>query len=119
MQTRTPTTIGADAVRTRSGMTRTGPMIVLCAGLLLAASGCASIASANKIRPHSPRFYAGTRLDLAAIDRDRDTLDHFSTFDILPPPYPGADLVLSVLADTAFLPFAAIYTISEPVLWKY
>ena len=84
-------------------------------GISLLSSGCATIESAGNVRPHSPRFYAGTRLDMAAIDFDRDTLDHFSRYNMLPPAHPGIDLPLSLVADTALLPFVTLYTITEPV----
>lgn len=94
--------------------TRVASATLLCA---LLTGGCATIETANKVRPHSPRFFAGTRLDLAAIESDRDTLDHYSSYDILPPSRPQADLPFSVLADTALFPFAVLYTITEPVVW--
>lgn len=90
------------------------------ASLWIAASlccgGCATIETASEVRPHSPRWYAGTRLDLAAIERDRETLDHFSSYNMLPPAHPRVDLPFSALLDTALLPFIAIYTISEPAV---
>lgn len=88
--------------------------ILVLGGCLL--GGCATIETASAVRPHSPRWYAGTRLDWAAIDYDRDTLDHFSAYDMLPPAYPKADLPLSALADTVLLPFLALYTLSEPAV---
>ena len=94
--------------------TRASTAVLVGASLLC--GGCATIESVGNVRPHSPRFFAGTRLDYAAIEGDRDTLDHYGTYAIFPPTYPRGDLAFSVVADTVLFPFAVIYTITEPWL---
>jgi len=95
---------------------RRSMVTLLALSSLLSGSGCATVESLGNISRHSPRFYAGTRLDYAAIQGDRDVLDHYSSYDILPPGYPRADIAFSFVADTVFFPFTVLYTISEPAL---
>lgn len=94
-------------------------MIKVVAALSAAAvlSGCASFNSVDNLKPGSPRFMAGTRLGSAALSSDKSTLDHFSSYNITAPSHPGADLLLSFVADVAILPIVASYSLVEPVLY--
>jgi uncharacterized protein YceK len=84
----------------RSGDSTSRRLLILgCLPALLGA--CATFLSHNGPRADAPRLYSGTRLDWAAITGDRHYLEHYK---LRPPPFPAADLPLSLAADTAFLP---------------
>ncbi len=76
----------------RSRLRRLGAGAAL--GMLLA--GCASVRSLTDYQPGDPVWFAGTRLDIAAIRDDRPTLKKFTA---QPPRYPWVDLPFSVVAD--------------------
>ena len=89
------------------------PLILLA----LALSGCATFQAADNVAQGSPRFFAGTRLDVAAITNDAPALEHFQKYEMQPPAFPAADLVPSFAADVVLFPIALGYTITEPLLY--
>jgi uncharacterized protein YceK len=85
--------------------------------LALGLTGCATFEAADHVAQGSPRFFAGTRLDVAAARNDDVTLDHFRKYSMDPPAYPKADLLPSFAADVVLFPIALGYTITEPLLY--
>ena len=69
----------------------------LACGVLL--GGCASVRSLTDYKPGDPVFFAGSRLDAAAIRNDQLALKKFTA---QPPRYPMLDLPFSVVADLFF-----------------
>jgi uncharacterized protein YceK len=90
------------------------PLIVVFSLIL---SACATFEAADNVHQGSPRFFAGTRLDVAALTGNEAALDYFGEHGMAPPGYPGADLAPSIVADVALLPVAVAYTITEPLLY--
>lgn len=80
-------------------------MRVAPVALLAALSGCATVDSASRVTEYSPRYYTGTRLNVAAMNGDFETLQRFETYGMQPALYPVADLPLSFAADTVLLPY--------------
>ncbi|MGQ0699242.1 MAG: YceK/YidQ family lipoprotein [Panacagrimonas sp.] len=78
--------------------------------------GCATIETASAVRDGSPRYFAGTRLNVAAVTQNSDALSRFAEYDMAPPGHPALDLPFSLVADTVMLPFAANYSLVEPVM---
>lgn len=77
-----------------------------CALLVLVAmslSGCATVATLDAAKPGAPLVYAGTRLDLYALQGGCCALERFGAEA---PRYPGLDLPASLLLDTLLLPFS-------------
>lgn len=75
-------------------------------GLVAAAlltQGCATARTLNANKPDAPLVYAGTRLDLYALNGGCCADDHFGAEA---PKYPGLDLPASALLDTLLLPFS-------------
>jgi uncharacterized protein YceK len=92
------------------------------ASVVLASSclslGCATVRTADNAHVGSPKIYGGTRLNVAALKSDQDSLARFQRFGIEAPTYPMADLPLSFVGDTLLLPFSAWYTLTEPVVGR-
>ena len=76
---------------------------VLCLLLALTCSGCGTFNMLNSDKADPPYVYAGTRLNLYAIN---DGCCAQERFGAQPPSYPEADLPMSFLLDTLLLPFA-------------
>lgn len=72
------------------------------------ATGCASIKTLDAAKPGAPLVYAGTRLDLYALNGGCCAMDRFGT---LAPAWPAADLPASALLDTVLLPFSLLATL--------
>lgn len=79
-------------------------------------SGCATFRAADNIRLGSPKIYAGTRLDVAALFEDEKTLANFQRYGINALTHPGIDLPFSLLADTFLLPSFAACHLVEPMI---
>ncbi|MHC8368744.1 YceK/YidQ family lipoprotein [Pseudomonas sp. ZT5P21] len=79
-------------------------MIVL--GLQLA--GCATVRTLDAAKPGAPVVYAGTRLDLYALNGGCCAMDRFGA---QAPSYPGVDLPASALLDTLLLPLSVLTVI--------
>lgn len=62
----------------------------------------------------SPRYYTGTRLDVAALNSDVETLAYFADHGMRPAAYPIVDLPFSVIADTAALPYLLLCVPARP-----
>jgi hypothetical protein len=92
-------------------------MRLLAALLSIGIASCATFEAADNVRQGSPRFFAGTRLDLAAITRNEAALDHFKAYEMTPPAYPRTDLLPSLAADVMLFPVAVGYTVTEPLLY--
>ncbi len=90
-------------------------LTLVCA---LSATGCATLRSSENARVGSPKIYAGTRLDLAAMQSDEPTLREFARYGIEPPAHPEADMAFSLVGDTLMLPFAAWYLVTEPFVGR-
>jgi uncharacterized protein YceK len=75
--------------------------IVLAA---LATSGCATYQTISNANIGSPKFYSGTRMNVAALRGDDSELQRFPG---TPPRRPALDLPLSLILDTTLLPMTA------------
>ncbi|MGF6592850.1 YceK/YidQ family lipoprotein [Pseudomonas sp. 2835] len=73
--------------------------------LCLLASGCASVRTLDAAKPGAPVVYAGTRLDLYAMQGGCCAVDRFGAEA---PKYPGLDLPGSALLDTLLLPLSVL-----------
>lgn len=75
--------------------------------LLLAVqmTGCATARTLEAAKPGAPLVYAGTRLDLYALNGGCCAKDRFGTDA---PSYPGVDLPASALLDTLLLPLSLL-----------
>ncbi len=69
--------------------------------LLLSLNGCATINSIDSANPGSPVFFSGTRLNAAALQDNKMTLNKFKTE---PPESPLLDLPFSFVADLFISP---------------
>ncbi|NIE75604.1 YceK/YidQ family lipoprotein [Pantoea sp. Tr-811] len=79
----------------------------LLAGALamLVLGGCATVRTLDAGKPGAPLVYAGTRLDLYAINGGCCPKDHFGAEA---PAYPRLDLPGSMLLDTLLLPLSLL-----------
>ncbi|WP_433885428.1 YceK/YidQ family lipoprotein [Pseudomonas vranovensis] len=68
-------------------------------------SGCASVRTLDAAKPGAPVVYAGTRLDLYALQGGCCAIDRFGAEA---PKYPGLDLPGSALLDTVLLPLSVL-----------
>lgn len=73
--------------------------------LLALASGCATVRTLDAAKPGAPLVYAGTRLDLYALNGGCCAMDRFGA---QAPAWPAADLPASALLDTVLLPFSLL-----------
>ena len=71
-------------------------LVGLCVSLAL--SGCATVRTLDAAKPDAPVVYAGTRLNLYALQG--------GCFGAEAPAYPAADLPVSALLDTLQLPLS-------------
>jgi uncharacterized protein YceK len=78
---------------------------ILLVLLALAMTGCATVRTLDAARPGAPVVYAGTRLDLYAIQGGCCAMDRFGAEA---PRYPGLDLPGSALLDTLLLPLSLL-----------
>jgi len=78
---------------------------LLLVALALSLSGCATARTLNAAQPGAPLVYAGTRLDLYAMQGGCCAMDRFGA---QAPSYPGLDLPASALLDTLLLPLSVI-----------
>ena len=74
-----------------------------CVLLSLAVGGCATVRTLDAAKPGAPVVYAGTRLNLYALQGGCCAHERFGAEA---PAYPAADLPVSLLLDTVLLPFA-------------
>jgi uncharacterized protein YceK len=78
----------------------------LLVGLCVAAlGGCATVSSLDAAKPGAPVVYAGTRLDMYALQGGCCAEDRFGTSA---PAHPGLDLPASALLDTLLLPLSLL-----------
>ena len=81
-------------------------------GLLVAVAlhlaGCATARTLDAAQPNAPVVYAGTRLDLYAMNGGCCARDRFGAEA---PSYPGLDLPASALLDTLLLPLSVLTVI--------
>ncbi|MGV8919716.1 MAG: YceK/YidQ family lipoprotein [Pseudomonas sp.] len=73
--------------------------------LVLQLAGCATARTLDAAKPGAPVVYAGTRLDLYAIDHGCCAKDHFGAEA---PDWPHVDLPGSALLDTLLLPLSIL-----------
>ena len=78
---------------------------LLLVALALILTGCATARTLNAAKPGAPLVYAGTRLDLYAMQGGCCAMDRFGA---QAPSYPGLDLPGSALLDTLLLPLSLI-----------
>jgi uncharacterized protein YceK len=71
--------------------------------LALLCSGCATTRTLDAAKPGAPVVYAGTRLDLYALQGGCCARDRYGAEA---PKYPGLDLPASALLDTLLLPLS-------------
>jgi uncharacterized protein YceK len=76
---------------------------VVCLLLSLTLSGCATVRTLDAAKPDAPVVYAGTRLNLYALQGGCCATDRFGAEA---PAYPAADLPVSALLDTLLLSLA-------------
>lgn len=89
-------------------MARMNKRLVFTALGLLLTSGCATVSTLDANQPGAPVVYAGTRLDLYAMEGGCCAKDRFGTEA---PKYPGLDLPGSALLDTLLLPLSLLTAI--------
>lgn len=73
--------------------------------LALHLTGCATARALDAAKPNAPVVYAGTRLDLYALNGGCCAMDRFGAEA---PSYPGVDLPASALLDTLLLPLSVL-----------
>ena len=73
--------------------------------LALQLAGCATVRTLDAAKPGAPVVYAGTRLDLYAMNGGCCAMDRFGA---QAPSYPGVDLPASALLDTLLLPLSLL-----------
>ena len=73
--------------------------------LALQLAGCATVRTLDAAKPGAPVVYAGTRLDLYALQGGCCAMDRFGAEA---PSYPGLDLPASALLDTLLLPLSLL-----------
>lgn len=73
--------------------------------LALQLMGCATARTLDAAKPGAPVVYAGTRLDLYAMQGGCCAMDRFGAEA---PSYAGLDLPASALLDTLLLPLSAL-----------
>ncbi|MEE4671914.1 YceK/YidQ family lipoprotein [Pseudomonas alliivorans] len=78
---------------------------LLVIGLALVMTGCATARTLNAAKPGAPVVYAGTRLNLYALQGGCCATDRFGAEA---PSYPGVDLPGSALLDTLLLPLSVL-----------
>ncbi|WP_426115685.1 YceK/YidQ family lipoprotein [Pseudomonas sp. DSP3-2-2] len=78
---------------------------LLLIALALTLTGCATARTLNAAQPGAPVVYAGTRLDLYAMQGGCCAMDRFGAEA---PSYPGLDLPGSALLDTLLLPLSLL-----------
>ena len=78
---------------------------LLLIALALSLTGCATARTLNAAQPAAPVVYAGTRLDLYAMQGGCCAMDRFGAHA---PSYPGLDLPASALLDTLLLPLSVL-----------
>ncbi len=78
---------------------------LLVVALALSMTGCATARTLNAAQPGAPLVYAGTRLDLYAMQGGCCAMDRFGA---QAPSYPGLDLPASALLDTLLLPLSLL-----------
>ncbi|WP_415754522.1 YceK/YidQ family lipoprotein [Pseudomonas leptonychotis] len=71
--------------------------------LSLTVSGCATVRTLDAAKSGAPVVYAGTRLNLYALQGGCCASERFGAE---PPAYPAADLPVSALLDTLLLPLS-------------
>ena len=81
---------------------------LLAAMLALQLAGCATVRTLDAAKPNAPVVYAGTRLDLYALNGGCCPMDRFGA---QAPSYPGLDLPASAVLDTLLLPLSLLTVI--------
>ena len=76
--------------------------------LVLQLTGCATARTLDAAKPGAPLVYAGTRLDVYAMNGGCCAKDRFGAEA---PSYPGVDLPASALLDTLLLPLSLLTVI--------
>ncbi|SQG00604.1 putative lipoprotein [Paucimonas lemoignei] len=80
-------------------------LLLVALALALSLTGCATARTLNAAQPGAPLVYAGTRLDLYAMQGGCCAMDKFGA---QAPSYPGLDLPASALLDTLLLPLSLL-----------
>lgn len=83
-------------------MKRTLVVVML---VVLCATGCATVCTLDAAQPGAPVVYAGTRLDLYALNGGCCAQDRFGAEA---PAYPALDLPGSAVLDTVLLPLSVL-----------
>jgi len=85
---------------------------LLLMALALSTTGCATARTLNAAQPGAPLVYAGTRLDLYAMQGGCCAMDKYGA---QAPSYPGLDLPASALLDTLLLPLSLLTALGGSV----
>ena len=86
-------------------------LIVLVLGLLiLNFAGCATVETVSNVKPGSPIFFSGSRLNVNAM-ADRELAA--KKFKVSPPTYPLLDLPASFLLDVLISPITGSVALYE------
>ena len=86
--------------------------LLLLMALALSMTGCATARTLNAAQPGAPLVYAGTRLDLYAMQGGCCAMDKYGA---QAPSYPGLDLPASALLDTLLLPLSLLTALGGSV----
>lgn len=73
--------------------------------LVVHLAGCATARTLDAAKPGAPVVYAGTRLDMYALQGGCCAMDRFGA---QAPSYPGLDLPASAVLDTLLLPLSLL-----------
>ena len=87
-------------------------VLLMALALALSMTGCATARTLNAAQPGAPLVYAGTRLDLYAMQGGCCAIDKFGA---QAPSYPGLDLPASALLDTLLLPLSVLTALGGSV----
>ncbi len=68
--------------------------------LIGSCAGCATFSTVEQIDRDSPRYFTGTRVNVAALLDDRETLDTFARHSMYPAEHPLLDLPFTLIMDS-------------------
>lgn len=88
----------------------------LMAVVAVSVSGCATSRAEGLTAYGKPTVFAGTRLNMAALNEDYGKLAVYKSYGCIePPPNPAYDVPFSLAADTLLLPMDALYVASDKI----
>jgi uncharacterized protein YceK len=93
-------------------MFRTLPASLFIVIAIAPLSACSTVNTLSHSEQGSPRVFSGTRLNIAAMSDDADSLANFAAYDMRPVEYPFFDLPFSLAADLVLLPVTVGVSVS-------